>query len=124
MIPGDISNKNLTKTAVLSMFQHANNTEDTQHQICSFLEDLKKAISVLMLCTPVFIFIYTSILVPRAFSLPQKALGTRMIYIRQLSSFRVVTKLDTPKSDYRESTGTEWLVLGLGLGLGSGLVVS
>ena len=36
----------------------------------------------------------------------------------------VVTKLDTPKSDYRESTGTEWLVLGLGLGLGSGLVVS
>ena len=36
----------------------------------------------------------------------------------------VVTKLDTPKSDYRESTGTEWLVLGLGLGLGAGLVVS
>ena len=30
----------------------------------------------------------------------------------------VVTKLDTPKSDYLERTGTEWLVLGLGLGLG------
>ena len=29
-----------------------------------------------------------------------------------------MTKLDTPKSDYRERTGTEWL----GLGLGSGLV--
>ena len=29
----------------------------------------------------------------------------------------VVTKLDTPKSDYLERTGTEWLVLGLGLGL-------
>ena len=29
----------------------------------------------------------------------------------------VVTKLDTPKSDYQERTGTEWLVLGLGLGL-------
>ena len=28
---------------------------------------------------------------------------------------RVVTKLDTPKSDYRDRTGTEWLVLGLGL---------
>ena len=28
----------------------------------------------------------------------------------------VVTKLDTPKSDYRERTGTEWLVLGLGWG--------
>ena len=27
---------------------------------------------------------------------------------------RVVTELDTPKSDYRERTGTEWLVLGLG----------
>ena len=25
----------------------------------------------------------------------------------------VATKLDTPKSDYRERTGTEWLVLGL-----------
>ena len=30
----------------------------------------------------------------------------------------VVTKLDTPKPDYRERTGTEWLVLGLGTGLG------
>ena len=29
-------------------------------------------------------------------------------------NLRVVTKLDTPKSDYRERTGTEWLVLGLG----------
>ena len=42
--------------------------------------------------------------------------------------FRIVTQLDTPKSDYRERTGTEWLVLGLGsgsgLGLGLGLVVS
>ena len=28
----------------------------------------------------------------------------------------VVTKLDTPKSDYRVRTGTEWLVLGLGWG--------
>ena len=28
----------------------------------------------------------------------------------------VVTKLDTPKSDFRERTGTEWLVLGLALG--------
>ena len=28
----------------------------------------------------------------------------------------VVTKLDTPKSDYQERTGTEWLVLGLGWG--------
>ena len=26
----------------------------------------------------------------------------------------VVTKLDTSKSDFRERTGTEWLVLGLG----------
>ena len=26
-----------------------------------------------------------------------------------------VTKLDTPKSDYQESTGTKWLVLGLEL---------
>ena len=26
-----------------------------------------------------------------------------------------MTQLDTPKSDYRERTGTEWLVLGLGL---------
>ena len=25
-----------------------------------------------------------------------------------------VTKLNTPKSDYRERTGTKWLVLGLG----------
>ena len=30
----------------------------------------------------------------------------------------VVTKLDTPKSDYQEKTRTEWSVLGLGLGLG------
>ena len=58
MIPGDISNKNLTKTAVLSMFQHANNTEDTQHQICSFLEDLKKALSINALHTCVYIYIY------------------------------------------------------------------
>ena len=38
--------------------------------------------------------------------------------------FRIVTQLDTPKSDYRERTGTEWLVLGLGSGSGLGLVVS
>ena len=41
-----------------------------------------------------------------------------------LPPHRVVTKLDTPKSDYRKSTGTKWLVLGLGLGLGLGLMVS
>ena len=36
----------------------------------------------------------------------------------------VVTKLDTPKSDYRERTGTKWLVLGLSWGrLGLGLVL-
>ena len=29
---------------------------------------------------------------------------------------KVVTKLDTPKLDYRERTGTEWLVLGLAWG--------
>ena len=29
---------------------------------------------------------------------------------------RVVTKLDTPKSDYRDRTRTKWLVLGLGWG--------
>ena len=29
----------------------------------------------------------------------------------------VVTKLDTPKSGYRERTGAEWLVLGLCWGL-------
>ena len=34
------------------------------------------------------------------------------MYIR-IDKDLVVTKLDTPKSDYRESTGTEWLVLGL-----------
>ena len=28
----------------------------------------------------------------------------------------VVTKLDTPKSDYQQRTGTKWLVLGLGWG--------
>ena len=31
--------------------------------------------------------------------------------------FVVVTKLDTPKSDYQESTGTKWLGLELGLTL-------
>ena len=31
-----------------------------------------------------------------------------------VTSLAVVTKLDTPKSDYRERTGAEWLVLGLG----------
>ena len=31
-----------------------------------------------------------------------------------LYNFMVVNKLDTPKSVYRERTGTEWLVLGLG----------
>ena len=28
------------------------------------------------------------------------------------ASFKVVTQLDTPKSDYRERSGTKWLVLG------------
>ena len=37
---------------------------------------------------------------------------------------RLFSQADTLKSDYRERTGTEWLVLGLELGLGLGLVVS
>ena len=28
---------------------------------------------------------------------------------------KAMTQLDTPKSDYRERTGTEWLVLGSGV---------
>ena len=40
-----------------------------------------------------------------------------MVYIIRLYDYQtVVTELDTPKSDYREKTGTEWLVLGLGWG--------
>ena len=39
------------------------------------------------------------------------------VHLSEVVAFNmVVTKLDTPKSDFRERTGTEWLVLGLALG--------
>ena len=46
----------------------------------------------------------------------KEEVGHHVLYFTNGCYFvRVVTKLDTPKSDYRESTGTKWLVLVLGL---------
>ena len=54
---------------------------------------------------------------PTGFAQSLLSLGSAVIHHMAERAIRmVVTKLDTPKSDYRERTGTEWLVLGLGWG--------